>query len=130
VLDECARRRIAFVSFASLGFGSVGPNFVLEALELVGVAARLGCKPAQVALAWAVDAAPNLLVIPGTSCLYDLRENPSAAAVQLDADALDQLVLMWRHRSPSLSNTREFPWGKPHPRAPMLVLTTRLLAGV
>jgi hypothetical protein len=50
--------------------------------------------------------------------------------VQLDVDALDQLVLMGRDRSPSLSDTREFPWGKPHPRAPMLVLTTRLLASV
>src|SRR5207245_4827043 len=48
VLDECARRRITFAPFASLGFGSVSPNFVLEALGLVGAAARLGCKPAKV----------------------------------------------------------------------------------
>jgi aryl-alcohol dehydrogenase-like predicted oxidoreductase len=97
VLDECGRRGIAFVPFASLGFGSVGPNSVLEAPELVGVATRLGCTPSQVALAWALDASRNLLVIPGTSSLHHLRENLSSVAVQLDADALGRLALMWRH---------------------------------
>jgi pyridoxine 4-dehydrogenase len=92
VLDECRRRRIAFVPFASLGFGAVGPNSVLGSPEVLAVAARLECTPAQVALAWALDAAPNVLVIPGTSSLQHLRENLRAATVHLDADALDQLT--------------------------------------
>ena len=96
VLDECTRRKIAFVPFASLGFGSVGLDSVLEAPELLAVATRLGCTPAQLALAWALDASPNLLVIPGTSSLHHLRENLAAAAVQLDPGAREQLALMWR----------------------------------
>jgi len=80
-----------------LGGGSIDPNSVLEAPELVGVATRLRCTPSQVALASARDASRNLLVIPGTSSLRHLRENLSAMAVQLDADALGQLALMWRH---------------------------------
>jgi aryl-alcohol dehydrogenase-like predicted oxidoreductase len=97
VLDECARRMIAFVPFASLGFGAVGPNSVLNAPEVRGVAARLGCTPAQAALAWALDSSPNLLVIPGTSSRRHLRENLSAAAVHLDAEAVHQLSLMWEY---------------------------------
>jgi aryl-alcohol dehydrogenase-like predicted oxidoreductase len=93
VLDECRRRRIAFVPFASLGFGAAGPDSVLGAPEVLAVAARLGCTPAQVALAWALHAAPNVLVIPGTSSLHHLRENLDAATIQLDAEALHQLSL-------------------------------------
>ena len=97
VLDECARRKIAFVPFASLGFGAVGPNSILDAPEVRGVAARLGCTPAQVALEWALDSSPNLLVIPGTSSRRHLRENLSAAEVRLDAEAVHQLSLMWEY---------------------------------
>jgi aryl-alcohol dehydrogenase-like predicted oxidoreductase len=94
VLDECARRMIAFVPFASLGFGALGPNSVLDAPEVRGVAARLGCTPAQVALAWALDSSPNVLVIPGTSSRRHLQENLAAAVVNLDAEAVHQLSLM------------------------------------
>jgi pyridoxine 4-dehydrogenase len=91
VLDECTRRRIAFVPFSSLGFGATGPNSVLDAPEVVAVATRLGCTPAQVALAWALDASPNVLVIPGTSSLQHLWENLDASWVKLDAEAVHQL---------------------------------------
>jgi aryl-alcohol dehydrogenase-like predicted oxidoreductase len=92
VLDECTRRSIAFVPFASLGFGASGPDSVLDARTVVAVAARLGCTPAQVALAWALDASPNVLVIPGTSSLHHVRENLAASRVPLDADAMHQLA--------------------------------------
>jgi aryl-alcohol dehydrogenase-like predicted oxidoreductase len=93
VLDECTRRRIAFVPFASLGFGATGPNSVLYAREVVAVARRLGCTSAQVALAWALAASPNVLVIPGTSSLHHLQENLGARSVQLDAEAVHELSL-------------------------------------
>lgn len=94
VLDECTRRKIAFVPFASLGFGADGPDSVLAAQETVAVAARLGCTPAQVALAWALDVSPNVLVIPGTSSPDHLRENLAASTVRLDAEAVQQLSRM------------------------------------
>jgi pyridoxine 4-dehydrogenase len=94
VLDECTRRKIAFVPFASLGFGAAGPDSVLAAPETIAVAARLGCTPAQVALAWALDVSPNLLVIPGTSSPEHLRENLAASTVRLDAEAVRQLSHM------------------------------------
>ena len=82
VLDECTRRGIAFVPFAPLGSGAVGPRSVLDAPGLVAVARRLGCTPAQVALAWALTVSPNILLIPGTSSLPHLRENLAVANVQ------------------------------------------------
>jgi pyridoxine 4-dehydrogenase len=82
VLDECSRRNIAFVPFSSLGD--------LASPEVVGIASRLHCTPAQVALAWALTF-PNVLLIPGTSSVLHLHENLAASGVQLDAEARRQL---------------------------------------
>jgi aryl-alcohol dehydrogenase-like predicted oxidoreductase len=91
VLDECTRRGIAFVPFAPLGSGSADANAVLAAPQLVRVATRLGCTPAQVALAWTLAVSPSVLLIPGTSSRRHLRENLDATRLRLDADALRQL---------------------------------------
>lgn len=88
VLEECARRGIAFVPFSPLGSGATGTGSPLESPAVVRVAAQLGCSPVQVALAWALDAAPNVLLIPGTASRAHLRENLDAAAVRLDDQAL------------------------------------------
>ncbi|MCU1459848.1 MAG: aldo/keto reductase [Actinomycetia bacterium] len=93
VLDECTRRNIAFVPFAPLGSGRAGAAAVLSTPEVVGIATRMRCTPAEVALAWALTF-PNVLLIPGTSSMRHLRENLAASAVQLDAEALRQLARM------------------------------------
>jgi pyridoxine 4-dehydrogenase len=56
------------------------------------VAARLGRAPAQIALAWLLDLAPNILLIPGTSSTRHLEENLAAAGTVLDDDARQQLA--------------------------------------
>ena len=55
------------------------------------VAARLGITPAQVALQWLLQLAPNVLLIPGTGTVAHLRENMAAEDVTLDEEALRQL---------------------------------------
>ena len=45
----------------------------------------------QVALAWLLQRAPNLLLIPGTSSLGHLRENLAAAELVLSPEALVRL---------------------------------------
>jgi aryl-alcohol dehydrogenase-like predicted oxidoreductase len=45
----------------------------------------------QVALAWLLRRAPNILLIPGTSSVDHLRENLSAADLDLDQDAMTVL---------------------------------------
>jgi pyridoxine 4-dehydrogenase len=91
VLEECTRRRIAFVPFGSLGFGGAGPDTVLRRREVVEQAARLGVTSAELVLAWALGLAPNVLLIPGASSVDHLRENLAASAVQLDPEAVDRL---------------------------------------
>jgi aryl-alcohol dehydrogenase-like predicted oxidoreductase len=91
VLRECTGRGIAFVPFFSLGSGMRRSNPVLGDPRVRAVATRLGATPAQVALAWALDLAPNLLLIPGTSSRRHLAENLAAASVTLDDDARREL---------------------------------------
>jgi pyridoxine 4-dehydrogenase len=92
VLDECARRGIAFVPFAPLGSGMLAHNSETGASQAALVARRLGCTTAQVAIAWTLALSPHTLVIPGTSSLAHLRENVAAMTVSLDAAALAQLA--------------------------------------
>jgi aryl-alcohol dehydrogenase-like predicted oxidoreductase len=55
------------------------------------VAARLGATPTQVALAWLLARAPNILAIPGTSSVDHLRENLAAADLVLSAEVRSEL---------------------------------------
>ncbi|MBY6261187.1 aldo/keto reductase family oxidoreductase [Azospirillum sp. 412522] len=86
LIDELAGEGIAYVPFFPLG------GFTpLQSGLLSEVAARLGATPMQVALAWLLKRAPNLLLIPGTSSVAHLRENLEAAKLDLPADALEAL---------------------------------------
>jgi pyridoxine 4-dehydrogenase len=92
VLAECTSRGIAFVPFFPLGSGFTRANPVLGNQQVIRTARRLGATPAQVALAWILGLAPNVLVIPGTSSVRHLEENLAAADITLDQDAQQQLT--------------------------------------
>lgn len=86
LIDQLARDGIAYVPFFPLG------GFTpLQSSTLSDIANRLDATPMQVALAWLLQRAPNLLVIPGTSSVAHLRENLAAAEMQLPQDALAEL---------------------------------------
>jgi len=90
LLRACQERTIAFVPFFPLGSAFGGRNQVLGDSRLTGTAARLGVTPAQVALAWLLALAPNILLIPGTSSMAHLYENLAPAS--LDDEALTSLT--------------------------------------
>ncbi|OBB87767.1 oxidoreductase [Mycobacterium sp. 852002-30065_SCH5024008] len=91
VFAECAARGIAFVPFFPLGAAFMRPNPVLTHQLVVDAAERLGRTPAQVALAWTLSLAPNVLLIPGTSSVRHLEENLDVASIDLDGDVREQL---------------------------------------
>jgi pyridoxine 4-dehydrogenase len=88
VLQECLSRGIAFVPFCPLGWPRGADNPVLTSPVVIRTAARLGATPAQVALQWLLQLAPNVLLIPGTGSVAHLRENLAAEGVTLDGQAL------------------------------------------
>jgi pyridoxine 4-dehydrogenase len=91
LLDECLSHGIAFVPFCPLGWPRGPDNPVLTSPVVIQTAARLGVTPAQVALQWLLQLAPNVLLIPGTGSAAHLRENLAAEYVTLDDQALRQL---------------------------------------
>lgn len=86
VLDLCVERGIAFVPFFPLGSGFFAENPVLGNSAVQKAAAELGRTPAQIALAWTLSVAPNVLLIPGTSSVAHLEENMAVADIELPAD--------------------------------------------
>ena len=50
-------------------------------------AQRLGATPAQIGLAWLLDHAANILLIPGTGSVAHVEQNVAAGAIALDDEA-------------------------------------------
>jgi len=86
LIDELGRQGTAYVPFFPLGGFSP-----LQSSTLSEVAARLGATPMQVALAWLLRRAPNILLIPGTSSVAHLRENLAVADIELPEEAMRAL---------------------------------------
>jgi pyridoxine 4-dehydrogenase len=91
VFDACRSDDIPFVPFFPLGSAFNPEKPVLRAASVEATAQRLGATAAQVALAWLLQQAPSVLLIPGTSSLEHLEENLGAADLELDQEALDAL---------------------------------------
>jgi pyridoxine 4-dehydrogenase len=77
LLDYCELNGITFMPWAPLAQNTRASD------ALDSVAAQLGVKPLQIALAWLLQRSPVLLPIPGTSKLAHLEENIQAAALRL-----------------------------------------------
>jgi pyridoxine 4-dehydrogenase len=86
LIDQLAAEGTAYVPFFPLGGFSP-----LQSSTLSNVATRLGATPLQVALAWLIKRAPNILLIPGTSSRAHLRENLAVVEIALSAEAMTEL---------------------------------------
>ncbi len=81
LIDALAAEGIAYVPFFPLGGFSP-----LQSAALDDAARSLGATPMQVAQAWLLQRAPNMLLISGTSSLVHLRENLAVSELQLPVE--------------------------------------------
>jgi aryl-alcohol dehydrogenase-like predicted oxidoreductase len=91
VFDAAIEHGIAFLPFFPLGSGFTADNPVLGHPAVQSEASKLGRTPAQIALAWTLSVAPNVLLIPGTSSVQHLEENTAVADIELDDDTKREL---------------------------------------
>ena len=117
VIPTCRRLGIGFVPYSPLGRGFLtgsikspndfekddwrrtsprfqGENFRrnLELVEKVSqVAADVGVKPGQLALAWVLSRGENIVPIPGTKRRQYLEENAAAVEISLSSAVMDTL---------------------------------------
>ena len=92
LLHECLSRGIAFVPFCPLGWPRGVQNEILTSPVLAELGTRLHATTAQVALAWLLDLAPNVLLIPGTRTVEHLADNIGSSMVRLDDAARADLA--------------------------------------
>src|SRR6202034_2180251 len=86
LINSLAAEGIAYVPYFPLG------GFTpLQSTALSEVAKELNATPMQVALAWLLQRAPNILLIPGTSSLAHLRENLAAGQLSLSPQLIAEL---------------------------------------
>jgi pyridoxine 4-dehydrogenase len=91
VIDDLGRDGLAYVPYFPLG------GFTpLQSSTLSDIAVDLGTTPMQVALAWLLRRAPNILLIPGTSSVGHLRENLAAAELTLSDKVMARLDTIGR----------------------------------
>jgi aryl-alcohol dehydrogenase-like predicted oxidoreductase len=88
VLAICERRGLAFLPFFPLAMGTI----TTVGGSVTAIAKRVGCTPAQLAIAWLLARSPVMLPIPGTANVSHLEENVGAVHVRLDAQALADLA--------------------------------------
>jgi pyridoxine 4-dehydrogenase len=92
LLIECIARDIAFVPFFPLGGWDAQRDAILSNSAVTAIAARHGALAAQVALAWLLGIAPNVLLIAGTTSCGHLAENLGAADVALSDGEIASLT--------------------------------------
>ncbi len=78
VLNYTVKRNIAFIPWFPL---ASGPDTLADKIK--GIAAVHNATVAQIALAWLLKRADNILLIPGTSSLGHLQENLDAGDIVL-----------------------------------------------
>lgn len=86
LIDELAEQGIAFVPFFPLGGFRPLRSSILDA-----AASALDATTRQVALAWLLQRAANVLVIAGTSSIDHLHENLKAAHLRLPCEVVASL---------------------------------------
>jgi aryl-alcohol dehydrogenase-like predicted oxidoreductase len=117
VLATCRELGISFVPYSPLGRGFLtgaiqkvsdldpsdwrltNPRFAEEALQnniklanaVKELAAKKGCTPAQLALAWVLAQGDNIIPIPGTKRVRYLEDNMGALAVKLTESDLKEI---------------------------------------
>jgi aryl-alcohol dehydrogenase-like predicted oxidoreductase len=117
VLEACRELSVAFVAFSPLGRAYLSTKLIdtsrlaesdmrrsMPRFDVMNYAANLrlldrfvplveeaGCTAAQLALAWLLNRAPNIVPIPGTTNLAHLHENMGALNVPMGPDMMAKL---------------------------------------
>lgn len=93
VLDYCTAKNIAFIPHGSLGAHPLKQGAPLANAEgvIAEIAQNKGVKPNQIALAWLLHYAPNIILIPGTTTIAHLEENMAASSITLTDEEMRSL---------------------------------------
>ncbi len=92
-LNYCSDNGIAFLPYGSLDAHPLKQGAPLANAEgiIADIAQKHKVKPNQIALAWLLHRAPNIILIPGTTTIAHVEENIKASEIQLTDDEMKAL---------------------------------------
>jgi pyridoxine 4-dehydrogenase len=91
LLQLCRAEGIAWVPYFPLGSAFPGMPKVTDEPTVQAAAQSLDSTASQVGLAWLLQHAPNVLLIPGTADIRHLEANVAAGSITIDDDTLATL---------------------------------------
>lgn len=91
MLQLCHDENIAWVPYYPLGSAFAGMPKVTDEPAVIAAAQHLDSRPSQIGLAWLLQHAPNVLLIPGTATRAHLEANIAAGVITLDEATLTTL---------------------------------------
>ena len=93
LLDYSTAKNIAFIPHGSLGAHPLKRGTPLSTTEgaISELAKTHGATTTQIALAWLLYQAPNIVLIPGTTTISHLEENIKAVSLRLSEAELSQI---------------------------------------
>jgi pyridoxine 4-dehydrogenase len=96
VLDYCTQHNIMFIPHGSLGAHPLrqGTPLANAVGVLADIATQHDVQSSQIALAWMLHCAPNIVLIPGTTAIAHLEENIAATSIEFTAAELESLNQM------------------------------------
>jgi pyridoxine 4-dehydrogenase len=93
IVDFCATKGIAFLPYGPLGGDPFkqGSPLAEAGGALANAASKRNATTTQIAIAWLLHRAPNIVVIPGTTSIQHLEENFAAGDLTLSKEDLKAL---------------------------------------
>ncbi len=93
ILNYCTQHNIAFIPYGSLGAHPLrrGAPLANNGGILADIVQKKGVKSNQIALAWLLHYAPNIILIPGTTTIAHLEENIAASLIDLTPEEMERL---------------------------------------
>jgi pyridoxine 4-dehydrogenase len=90
ILKYCTQHNIAFIPYGPLDAHPLkhGTPLANAGGSLREIADRHGVQPYQIALAWLLHYAPNIILILGTTTIAHLEENIAAASIWLTPEEM------------------------------------------
>ncbi len=92
-LDYCTEQNIAFIPHGSLGANPLKRGTPLTEAKgmILEIAQQHDASTTQIALAWLLHRAPNIILIPGTTTVAHLEDNMKASSITLSESEVSQI---------------------------------------
>lgn len=93
IVEYCTKNNIGFIPYSPVG-GKYKADEIGTNKTLIEIGNKYAATPFQIAIAWLLAKAPNIIPIPGASKVSSILSSIAAIDLQLSADDINKLDLL------------------------------------